>query len=268
MRNNQRKTQSLPDDLMQVATLEVLQIRQRLSKSRKNDLPQAVHESRKRIKKLRALFRLTRNHIGEAAYQKLNHIMRAIAHSLSPLRDAAIRRETWHEFRPDCPDQISDAEFSMVAESLSHQSDQRIKTTALSRNQYKKKLGLALALIKKTSLNRITKKELRKGMKKTHNRYQREYRKARQETTDESLHAWRKRSKDLLHQLDLLGHRGKRVEQLRELGKLLGADHDLAILKSRVLKISPGTFQKLQKTIERKRADLQKAAWRLGKKLN
>jgi len=76
--------------------------------------------------------------------------------------------------------------------------------------------------------------------------------------TDEDLHEWRKRVKDLWYQARLLSI--KRVARdAKALSKLLGDDHDLAVLSTELPHDDP-----LQPLIGDRRAALQKRARKLG----
>jgi hypothetical protein len=54
----------------------------------------AVHETRKAIKRLRALLRVLRGELGERAYERENAALRGIARSLSQARDTAVMLAT------------------------------------------------------------------------------------------------------------------------------------------------------------------------------
>ncbi len=90
----------------------------------------------------------------------------------------------------------------------------------------------------------------------------------------EDLHEWRKRLKDLVHLSEFGGGRlrhakrtladGKRAEQL------LGDDHDLALLRSRVVKQGRTATARFVSNVEigGRRAKLQRRAFRLGRRIN
>ncbi len=266
------KSERLADDLLEAAKKQILDICGHLENPPDDRLFAAVHQARKRIKEVRALLRLTRELTGERFYQKQNRSLRAIARALAPMRDAAVLLATWQKLREALPGQITQKEFFIVAKKLS--AKQRIQrgSTAKSRQQLKAKLESLLKSLDALPVKSISKKDLRAGLKQTRRQYQKEHRKATHSSTDENLHAWRKRVKDLTHQLDLVGNSvskiskraGKHTEQLRKLGKLLGDDQDLALFENAISKIDPGTGKKLRKPIKKKRAELRKAAFKLG----
>jgi CHAD domain-containing protein len=91
--------------------------------------------------------------------------------------------------------------------------------------------------------------------------------------SEENFHEWRKRVKDLGHQLSLLcparpRKLGARTEQLEKLGDLLGDDHDLFMLREFVVKDfrdEPGTVT-FQKLIGEQQERLRSHALDLGRK--
>jgi hypothetical protein len=87
--------------------------------------------------------------------------------------------------------------------------------------------------------------------------------------TVENLHEWRKQSKYLWHQLQLLepawiGVDGDLGDRFHQLSTTLGEDHDLAVLRQM---ISTGGPQTVVAPIDRRRAELQRAAFALGEQL-
>jgi CHAD domain-containing protein len=91
----------------------------------------------------------------------------------------------------------------------------------------------------------------------------------------EKLHEWRKRVKDLWHQLQLLQAARPEVleklaEQAHALADFLGDDHDLAVLRQ-LLTEQPGPFggqaavDQLVHLIDRSRAEFQRQAAELGR---
>jgi CHAD domain-containing protein len=90
-------------------------------------------------------------------------------------------------------------------------------------------------------------------------------------TDDQALHAWRKQSKYLLNQLELLKSVfNVRFKKLRrradQLAEALGDDHDLAVFISKLRLYEPQA-RPLGKYIKKRRRKLQARALRLGKQL-
>ncbi len=96
--------------------------------------------------------------------------------------------------------------------------------------------------------------------------------------TAEALHEWRKRVKYHRHHCDLLRDlwprpMKARIAELQRLSDILGDDHDLAMLAQGVMTIGVGgggrgrSDAALLALIERRRAELQKTALPLGRRL-
>jgi CHAD domain-containing protein len=269
--NWKRKSERLSDGWLRTAKRQVQRICTGLANSPDEDLLKATHDVRKRIKKLRALLRLTRDRIDGPFRRKQNQSLRQISHSLSPMRDATAQVAIWEKLHQHFPEDISAEVFTAVARELSAQEEPSVATAA-SRKQLQKKLQSALKSVKKLPLKKLRKKDLRAGIKRTGRLFREGFKLARKSATDENLHNWRKRAKDLVNQLDILGQTlsvrdSKRVEQLEKLGRLLGDDHDLMILENRLRELDAGSHQKLQRPILTWRKQLQKTAFKLGRKI-
>jgi CHAD domain-containing protein len=88
---------------------------------------------------------------------------------------------------------------------------------------------------------------------------------------DQALHEWRKQARYLLNQLDILtavfNVEFKKYRRCaKKLAEILGNDHDLAVLVSK-LRRKPHDEPSDTKRLKRKRSQLQARAFRLGKKL-
>ena len=108
------------------------------------------------------------------------------------------------------------------------------------------------------------------GLKQSHGRGQRLFRRVRTSPSKEHLHEWRKQVKILGYQLRLLCPRWpaatrQRQAQLETLGKVLGEDHDLLLLKQFAAEQGPARERKaLKPLIETRQKQLRSAALKLG----
>ena len=94
-------------------------------------------------------------------------------------------------------------------------------------------------------------------------------RKARKSRSDEDLHTWRKRTKDLYYALNLLSGKDRAsVKKLKHLTSNLGDDHDLAFLQQHASSQRAGrAHSALSHRAAKKRKPLQKKTFRKGSKL-
>jgi CHAD domain-containing protein len=115
---------------------------------------------------------------------------------------------------------------------------------------------------------------LRGGFRRIDRQGRRALRDAGESPTVENLHEWRKRVKDLGYALDTLrpihpSVIGQRANLADDLAALLGDDHDLAVLRETLL-AGAGPAEAigvLLPAIDARRAELQRAAFRLGRKV-
>jgi CHAD domain-containing protein len=230
---------------------------------------EAVHGVRKEIKKLRSILRLTRGEIGRKTYRKYNQALRKGADLLTAFRDAQVKLGALDElakhFKGKLPPQP------------------KIKN-ALRDNcrAEEKKLSVAIAPLKeilhesKEELDSLKLKSkgwraIGPGLKKIYGRGQEAFERIGAEPSEENFHEWRKRVKDLGHQLSLLcpvrpGKMRGRTKDLEKLGDLLGDDHDLSMLREFVTKKFPRTHEinAFEGMIVTRQEELRSAAMKLG----
>jgi CHAD domain-containing protein len=88
---------------------------------------------------------------------------------------------------------------------------------------------------KQLRLERGSWRHVGRGIERSYRRARRAFRRIDRDHTDELLHEWRKRSKDLMYHVRLLeqikpGKMGKLEKHLDDLSEWLGYDHDLIVL--------------------------------------
>jgi hypothetical protein len=115
---------------------------------------------------------------------------------------------------------------------------------------------------------------LNRGLARAHRRVWKARKTALRSGATEDLHEWRKELKDLTHLSRFAERRlrsGRRIGGwAREAEQLLGDDHDLAILRSRVVDKGATAAARFVSNIEigGRRAKLQRRADRLGRKID
>jgi hypothetical protein len=109
------------------------------------------------------------------------------------------------------------------------------------------------------------------GLKKIYGRGREAFETARRAPSPENFHEWRKRIKDLWHQLHLLGPARPRklrdrADNLQKLGDYLGDDHDLFMLMEFASKRfgRAKNMETLEKLISSRQKQLRSAALKLG----
>lgn len=210
----------------------------------------AVHETRKRCKKIRAALRLTRDAMGEH-YGPENRRFRDIARQVSDLRDRHAVIETLDAVREDIP----------LAEDRTMALRGRLET---ARDQLLEELEAGDTLAHVAAALREAQVDvhgwvlpgdgfemLEPGLSRVYRRGRKALRRARESGRVEDMHEWRKRAKYLRYQLRLLKPVWPRIlkaheKRLHSLTDLLGFEHDLAVLESTMLDpqmVPPGSVE-------------------------
>src|SRR4051812_15620484 len=214
-----------------------------------HDPVEAVHEARKRLKKTRALLRLARPAMRADAFRAYNRELRDQGRALSGARDAEVLVETVDALAEHNTRRVKRAHFAavrarFVAGAGGAPPEQQVRRLADGVDRW--------------PLGGISSETLVEAVTTT---YRRGRKAAAKPATTENLHEWRKRVKDLWYQARLLGIK-RLARDAKALSKLLGSDHDLAVLSAELPTDDP-----LQALIDDRRAVLQKQARKLGERL-
>jgi len=202
----------------------------------------AVHEARKHIKKTRALLRLARPALGDAAYRRENDALRDAGLSLSGTRDADVLVQTAASLAQHAAgrlpaDTFEQLEAALAAEAASGRTGGGAAASVLE--SALEALRAAERRVDAWPLERASWKHVVAGVARAYERGAKSFGAARAEPTPELLHAWRKRAKDLWYHQRLLAPAwpallGAQAEEAHLLSELLGDDHDLAVLDARL----------------------------------
>jgi CHAD domain-containing protein len=232
------------------------------SLSGSGDPVEAIHDARKRIKKTRALLRLTRPGLKGRDYRRRNRALRDAGRAMSANRDADVLVETVEDLAERFAAQYPKTFFAGVRQPLAaharavrRQADASAHADALT--------GLAQD---PWPLRDLAPEDLAGALRRTYARGREAFAAADREPTTTHLHEWRKRVKDLWYQERLLedtwpGVMKAQAKEAKKLSKLLGEDHDLAVLGEHV------DDDQLHALIEARRAELLKRSRHLGRRI-
>jgi CHAD domain-containing protein len=245
-----------------------------------------VHESRKRLKKLRALLRLLYKAMSRKLLRRANRTLGDVGRALSASRDEAVLVDALDGLLEHFDDHVSAKSFHDVRALL---LGRRRAAAREARGGSVAVVVRSLRVIKKDLCAEPVKhadfRALRQGLKRTFRRGRDAYDIARSDRDPARLHAWRKRSKDLWHQAQLLEPIWPDVlqqfgEKIHALADCLGEDHDLVLLqKAMVDQIeesdptpssrldAPTALETLLGLIDLRRRELQQAAMQLGERI-
>jgi len=208
-------------------------VAQALAHLRQAHLPESVHIVRKEIKRLRALFRLTRGGLSPKKYQKTAKAMRLASKPLAASRDARVIQKAFETLTGSKARQFPDIRSRLQTRSShAEQNFANFDSGTVAKSILKK----VRSHLDDLSLKRLGWSEVRADLEKSYTRGRNAWNLARRRPSPEHLHAWRKRVKDLWYQLDFLcpdwpPETRKMLAGLEVLGEELGADHDLVLLE-------------------------------------
>lgn len=200
----------------------------------------AVHETRKCLKRMRALLRLVRPGLGPESWQRENGALRDAAARLSALRDGDVALQTIARLRIDAPRPLALALDRLAARSraaagaAAADSDERRDIVAKTLAD----LTVCRERLAELSLQGKPRDAVARGLRQAHRRGQARLRAAEAAPTDEALHELRKAIQVHWRQMVLLALAWPevmraRAGEAREVAGLLGDDHDLAVLAER-----------------------------------
>lgn len=239
----------------------------------------SVHTARKRLKEVRALLRLVREDLGKIVYTQNNRELRDIARPLSELRDATALLHALESLRVWGKRKLKKRPYEAVRKVLrARRTDLRHRI--IDSEDTLKKAAAALQLVHNRvnhwSFSHGTWNVLLPGLRDTYAKGLRAMRIAQKNPADEHLHEWRKRTKDLRNQLELLEslwpiQMKSPAAVARQVTDLLGDDHDLAVLlaviESSGTEVPADVVFALRNAVNMRRGELQGSAKSLGSKL-
>jgi CHAD domain-containing protein len=240
------------------------------------DPVEAVHDVRKRCKKLRGLVRLIRP--GFAAYAEENVAYRDIGRSLSGARDADARIETYDRLAKYYAGQIDRSATASVRRRLTldrKAADPEGAEHALA--EVRQALEAARARAASWQVEGSAQAVLTQGLRKSYARGGKAMKQAGKRGDVDSFHDWRKRCKYHRQHLRLLRAAWPkqieaRAEAAKTLADMLGMHHDLADLREPLV-AEPDRYggirdiELLVGLIDRRQAALEREAMALGARL-
>jgi CHAD domain-containing protein len=243
-----------------------------LSEDGREGSPEAVHDARKALKRLRTLLRIARHFLGDERYRHENVVLRDAGRALSDERDAQVLHDSLDALATGFADEVPAGTWSRFGATLATEAQAAAGSDGSSHQE-------TAAALSEARLRAATwpvpgeggAESLGPGLERIYRRGRRALRAANRKPTTENLHELRKRAKDLWYGARLLRPVSpKRIKQLagraHRLADLLGDDHDLAVLldraRSRPELFEPGELELLTALIKRRRRVLQRRALR------
>lgn len=245
------------------------------------DAVEAVHQARKRFKKLRALLRLVRPTLGEATFKQYNRLFRDLGRELAQTRDADVLLETLDELDEHLNATGETVDLSGLRQWFSGQRDQTDETSA--QNLQTRMAAIATQL--RTVAERIDDwildskgfNALAPGLQQIYSEGRTAMESATRSPSDANYHEWRKRVKDHWYHSRLLRSAWPRLmkahaKEMKRLADLLGDDHDLAVFRQALTDVprdclTPEAGETLLRLIIERQRTLRKQARGLGERV-
>lgn len=233
-----------------------------------------IHRARKQIKKARATLRLLRKALPDSQYRAENECLRNASEPLSQARDACVLLQTFDHLQDG---QAHTRDGSALRRQL---FEERSRARANIAGPYG--LPRARRLLRKAQttasdwqVNGRGWSVVGPGLKNAYARGRDALALVHRSPSDTNLHEWRKQSKYLRHQLELLepvwpGLLEPLAHEVHALSTYLGDDHDLAVLRSKAelnRHLSAEGRARILALIDARRRLLQVDAFQLGARL-
>jgi CHAD domain-containing protein len=262
---------------------------------------EAVHETRKALKRVRALMRLLEGELGAKRARRERAILRDTAARLSGARDAEVMVSTLDALVARHPRKLGRRGVVELREALERErrdASARALGDNVTRERVAEELSEVRARVAKWKLprGRSAAKLTGPGLEHIYRAGRTGRRRAGKRRAGPSvLHKWRKHVKDLRYAAEVLDvrerarsgskpagkhgskHASDRVAKIARradgLGEVLGEEHDLMLLAERVRAHKPlkrhrkRTRKRLLRAISRRRARLRRRALRGGERL-
>jgi CHAD domain-containing protein len=212
------------------------------------DRNEAIHDARKRCKKLRAVLRLVRDGLPGDAYRLQNAALRDAARQLSAVRDDWVLVETVAALQERHGALLAPDAFGAPLEALRARHRAALERALDVERVDEQAVGVLerqRAAVEEWRLDGERELEVVvAGVRRVYRRGRRALARAAERPTSEAFHDWRKAVKYLWYQARLLrvvadGGFPASADRLERLARRLGEEHDLAVLAG-ALEAEPG----------------------------
>jgi CHAD domain-containing protein len=214
----------------------------------------AVHETRKALKRLRALLSLVQRGLDADDLRRERDRLRAIAHTLAGARDAHVMLETATELQQkSLPRDCRAAGRAVIKRLEERRGEAGTQLGAGLGALPVEQLREARDAMHVLAVDQLAVDDLLDGLTETYRRGRKLYRDAfKPDADDECVHDLRKQVQQHWRHLQLFANvwpKGLRphIALARELSETLGKDHDMAVLAGFVRQIEAGSDQETRR---------------------
>lgn len=237
---------------------------------------EAIHETRRCLKRVRAILRLVKTALDATVYDRDNLYLRNVGRQLAAQRDAAVMVETLAALKKEFSTQLPSSAWRELKKELTTVQRQSVQHKKKLLVTVTAKLHPARARVEKWALEFDDEAVLSKGLRKAYQRGSRAMEQAFKEPTAENFHEWRKQVNHLRHHLQILqnlklGKVKQTLPEFKSLAEILGRKNDLAVLSHHLQQVKrqagAPVRQALQALVETRDAALAAEAAKLGQQL-
>lgn len=196
-----------------------------------------VHDMRKHLKKARAVLRLLREQMGRGSFCREDRRLRDVGRLMTEVRDSEVRLQTMRQLEQATHHHYRS--YQKIERLLAVELETFLAAFAGREEKALRLLERVRHASKKWPRANYTWPRLRRAIQQTYKSGRRAMAKARAEPSAENIHELRKQTKLLGYQIRLLRPWndlvvGGVIEELTQLGHLLGRVHDLVFLADRL----------------------------------
>jgi CHAD domain-containing protein len=231
------------------------------------NIPQdkAIHQIRRRFKKLRALAHLMENDLPKSFFKKQNRIFKECAHSFSAARDQKVLGDMYHKIVQKY--NLDEQTYNQILQAI------RSSKPPLNANQsflnIKKRLQENLKTVKYYKLKKNTKAHFLSCLKKTYQKTEKLRKTAIKKKGDFYFHEWRKWVNYYGFQLFMIDKKEfqEKAEALKSLAHILGDIHDITVFKEFLHTLDTPLGKAFETFLDKEQARLKEEALKAGEEI-
>jgi len=260
------KNELLSDAFGRIAAEEIAQA---LAQLQHPNRPEAMHNTRKSLKRLRALLRSLRVALPRDLFHRENRRLAEAGRKIAPLRDIHVQLRALGKLRKN-----GGSAAKETRQSLRLRQDYYLRKMPALHRAVRQMLSASWQNLTSWPMQKATPERLAAGLKRIYKRSRAAWKTARKQETAENLHEWRKQAKMLWYGLALIERLAPKkaatmIRHTENICDALGDDHDLYLVLQALRQEDAAhparDYKRLAKRIAAKRAGLQKQAFQLGK---
>jgi len=201
----------------------------------REDIPSAIHDARRCLKRLRALLRLIRSALPESAYRTEANRIAGIGKLLADARDEYVMQQTLARIEARFDTMPKSVGVKLTKLMVGGPGTRKARANNPQRRQALQGLAQARKFFAGIEHRQIGLDHLAAGVERSYRRARRRFREAYESPADEAFHEWRKTVQQHWRHMRLMSRAwpealGARAGEAKELSRLLGDDHDVHVL--------------------------------------